>query len=178
MTAVSVFSSMELVENNEKFILFKIRGSREQLIMTGVFNGNEDYIRMTKGKEREVTIFYKDGTYYTHPYGEGRNAVYSMPADVEKIVKTAIKIVQDDWDTMLADDSGKNLFTNRRELTQNTLNIKLYNNRQREETYIYKNGFLFGKMKNAEEYIKENYKILSETKNDNDTTTLECTRKS
>ena len=62
MTAVSVFSSMELVENNEKFILFKIRGSREQLIMTGVFNGNEDYIRMTKGKEREVTHTEKGET--------------------------------------------------------------------------------------------------------------------
>lgn len=60
---VTLDETMELLENTTEFVLFKAKKSyhKDNLLRTGVLNGNEEYIRIAKGNNITYTIFYNDG---------------------------------------------------------------------------------------------------------------------
>lgn len=71
----------ELVDigvNNEVCVLFKVKeNARMDLIALGCFRGDEDMIRMTKGRQPEITLYYKDGGTMSYYFGEGGHTVLS-----------------------------------------------------------------------------------------------------
>lgn len=86
----------ELVDigiNNEACVLFKVKDSaRMDLITLGCFRGDEDMIRMTKGRQPTVTLYYKDGGTASYYFGEGGHTVLaeSGAAQREMIRECAI----------------------------------------------------------------------------------------
>ena len=84
---------VEIVSNNEACVVFKPKeGTRMDLISLGCFKGNEELIRMTKGRTPEITIFYKDGKTDSYHFGEGSTTVISgsYPQQREMIRECAI----------------------------------------------------------------------------------------
>ena len=56
---------LDIVVNNEFCVLYKVRdNARMDLISLGCFNGNEDMIRITKGRTPEITIFKNNDSLY------------------------------------------------------------------------------------------------------------------
>ncbi len=69
---------VDIAINNENCVVFNIKdGVRMDLIALGCFKGNEEMIRMTKGRTPEITIFNKDGSNYSYHFGEGSTTVIS-----------------------------------------------------------------------------------------------------
>ena len=69
---------VDIVTNNEACVVFKPKeGTRMDLISLGCFKGNEELIRMTKGRTPEITIFYEDGKTDSYHFGEGSTTVIS-----------------------------------------------------------------------------------------------------
>ncbi len=69
---------VDVVTNNEACVVFKPKnGTRMDLISLGCFKGNEELIRMTKGRTPEITIFYEDGKNSSYHFGEGSTTVIS-----------------------------------------------------------------------------------------------------
>lgn len=62
---------VEVAENNENCVLLKVKDNMKmQLINLGVFNGNEEFFRYTKGRNHTITVFKKDGSSYSWDFGE------------------------------------------------------------------------------------------------------------
>lgn len=69
---------VDIAINNENCVVFQGKeGARMDLIALGCFQGNEDMIRMTKGRSPEITLFYKDGSNQSYHFGEGSSTVLS-----------------------------------------------------------------------------------------------------
>lgn len=67
---------LDISVNNEACVLFKVKESaRMDLISLGCFRGNEEMIRMTKGRTPEITVFCKDGSIASYHFGEGSTSV-------------------------------------------------------------------------------------------------------
>lgn len=63
---------VDIIENNEKCVLLKVKDNKKlDLIKLGCFDGNEDLLRLTKGKKHTCTIFRKDNTSFSWDWGEG-----------------------------------------------------------------------------------------------------------
>lgn len=63
---------VDLTVNNDNCLVYKVKDDkRMDLISLGCFLGNEDMIRMTKGRTPEITVFYKDGSTFSYHFGEG-----------------------------------------------------------------------------------------------------------
>ena len=51
---------VEIMENNTECVVLKVRpGSRMGLISLGCFNGDEEMVRLTKGRTQTCTVFPK-----------------------------------------------------------------------------------------------------------------------
>ena len=69
---------VDIAINNENCVVFNIKdGMRMDLIALGCFKGNEEMIRMTKGRTPEITVFNKDGSDYSYHFGEGSTTIIS-----------------------------------------------------------------------------------------------------
>ena len=69
---------VDVAVNNENCVVFKIKeNALMDLISLGCFSGNEDMIRMTKGRTPDITVFNKDGSNYSYHFGEGSTTVIS-----------------------------------------------------------------------------------------------------
>lgn len=63
---------VNIVENNKNCVVLKIKDNAKlDLIRLGYFNGNEDIIRLTKGKNHTCTIIEKDSKNYNWQWGDG-----------------------------------------------------------------------------------------------------------
>lgn len=88
MSATKLVDVIEIVENNNDYILLEVIGDKKQCILTGVLNGNEEYIRVSKGKNHILTIYFKDGrNFFSYSFGEGG---YTLISDNEERRKRAI----------------------------------------------------------------------------------------
>ena len=68
---------VEVIENNDKCVLLKILCDKLELMKIGCFNGNEEYIRLTKGKDHTCTIWYKNGNSFSWEWGYSGNTLVS-----------------------------------------------------------------------------------------------------
>ena len=69
---------VDVAINNENCVVFKVKDDAVMdLIALGCFKGNEDMIRMTKGRTPEITVFNKDGSNYSYHFGEGSTTIIS-----------------------------------------------------------------------------------------------------
>ena len=69
---------VDIAVNNENCVVFKVKdNTRMDMITLGCFKGDEDMIRMTKGRTPEITIFNKDGSNYSYHFGEGSTTLIS-----------------------------------------------------------------------------------------------------
>ena len=87
MSATKLVDVIEIVENNNDYILLEVTGDRKQCILTGVLNGNEELIKVTKGKNHTLTIYFKDGKNFSYSFGESG---YTLISDNEERRKRAI----------------------------------------------------------------------------------------
>ena len=61
------------------FVLIKVKEGKEMdMIMTGLFEGNETMFRITKGSDHNCTTWYKNGNTWSWHHGIGG---YTMVAD-------------------------------------------------------------------------------------------------
>ena len=69
---------VDIAVNNEACVVFKPKkDTRMDLIALGCFRGDEEIIRMTKGRTPEITVFYQDGKSFSYHFGEGSTTVIS-----------------------------------------------------------------------------------------------------
>lgn len=86
-----------VIENNEECVLLEIKeNSRMDLIKLGCFNGNEEMIRYTKGKDHTITIFEKDKQPYSWDFGESGYTLVSKQED--KIRRLVCECIECDLD--------------------------------------------------------------------------------
>lgn len=64
--------------NHPNFVLLKVTGTKHDILATGTLSGNEEYIRLTKGKRHVLTISPKDGEPFSFVFGEGTHTVISQ----------------------------------------------------------------------------------------------------
>lgn len=51
---------VDIIENNENCVILKVKDNKNlELIKLGYFDGNEEMMRLTKGKDHTCTIFKK-----------------------------------------------------------------------------------------------------------------------
>lgn len=62
---------VEVEENNQECVILKVVGKPMDLMKLGCFNGDESYIRLTKGGNHTCTIWTKDGKHYSWWWGIG-----------------------------------------------------------------------------------------------------------
>ncbi len=71
------------------FVLLKVKENKEMdMIMTGLFEGNETMFRITKGKNHTCTTWYKNGNSWSWEYGIGG---HTLVADSVRAKWNAIK---------------------------------------------------------------------------------------
>lgn len=93
----SLVDLVTVIENNEECVLLEIKeNSRMDLIKLGCFNGNEEMIRYTKGKNHTITIFEKDKQPYSWDFGESGYTLVSKQED--KIRRLVCDCIECDLD--------------------------------------------------------------------------------
>lgn len=60
----------EVIINNNECVVLKVKeNSRMDLIALGCFDGNEEMLRLTKGRNQHCTVFSKDGKIFSWSWG-------------------------------------------------------------------------------------------------------------
>lgn len=78
---------VDIAVNNENCVLFKVKDNVVMdMIALGCFKGDEDMIRMTKGRTPEITVFKKDGSNYSYHFGEGSTTVISDNMALQRLM--------------------------------------------------------------------------------------------
>lgn len=62
---------VEIEENNAECVILKVVGTPLEMMKLGCFNGDEEYIRLTKGGNHTCTIWTKSGSHYSWWWGIG-----------------------------------------------------------------------------------------------------------
>lgn len=69
---------VEIMEDNTECVVLKVRpGSRMGLIGLGCFNGDEEMVRLTKGRTQTCTVFPEGGRPYSWEWGDGGSTLVS-----------------------------------------------------------------------------------------------------
>ena len=79
--------------NEPTFVLVKVKEGKEMdMIMTGLFEGNETMFRVTKGGNHNCTTWYKDGRNWSWHHGFGgcicvTDSVWDKWRAIESMIK-------------------------------------------------------------------------------------------
>lgn len=94
---------VEIEENNEECVILKVKDNVAlDLIKLGYFDGNEEYIRLTKGKDHNCTIFKKDGTHTDWYWG---SSGYTLVSDkTSKKGKLIEECITEDFDIYIGEN--------------------------------------------------------------------------
>lgn len=66
-----LFELVTLVSNTEEAVVLKVKPNcRTDLICLGCFNGDEDLLRLTKGKNMTCTVWTKSGDHFSWYWGD------------------------------------------------------------------------------------------------------------
>lgn len=91
-----------ILDNNENCVNLKVKpNKREELIRLGYFNGNEDIIRLTKGKNHTCTIIYKDLT--TKSWDWGSSGYTLVSNETSKAGRLIEECITEDFDIYIGD---------------------------------------------------------------------------
>ena len=68
---MTIKEMMVIVENNSECVLlgFKPNITRMDKILSGIFTGDEDFIRVTYGRDHEMTVYKIDGKHWGISWG-------------------------------------------------------------------------------------------------------------
>ena len=133
MAQTKLVDLIEIEENNNNFILLKVIGSSEDLIKTGVFNGNESMFRVNKDENtRNITFFYKDGKFTSINHGSSTTCI-SKGLELQRDM--LLQTIQEDLDTNVSTKKQQNLPQKKKDLKGKILKFTVYDN-----TCVHKNG--------------------------------------
>lgn len=91
-----------ILDNNENCVNLKVKpNKREELIRLGYFNGNEDIIRLTKGKNHTCTIIYNDLT--TKSWDWGSSGYTLVSNETSKAGRLIEECITEDFDIYIGD---------------------------------------------------------------------------
>lgn len=92
---MTIRGMLEVTANNSQCVLleFKENVTARDKIMTGLLDGDETMIRVTKGPDQYYTIFRKDGTHFTWHYGWSgftlvSDRTHELRRQIEEIIRT------------------------------------------------------------------------------------------
>ena len=93
---------VEIEDNNMECVILKVKDNvKMDLIKLGCFDGDEEYIRLTKGKDHTCTIFKKDGTHTDWYWGRSG---YTLVSDkTSKKGKMIEECITEDFDIYIGD---------------------------------------------------------------------------
>lgn len=93
---------VEIEDNNMECVILKVKDNvKLDLIKLGCFDGDEEYIRLTKGEDHTCTIFKKDGTNFDWHWGRGG---YTLVSDkTSKKGKMIEECITEDFDIYIGD---------------------------------------------------------------------------
>lgn len=157
---------VELVANNIDCAILKVRPDTEMgMISLGYFDGTETLLRLTKGKQKTCTIFYKNGNHFSWEWGNIRSTL------VSDSIKKAGRLIEE----CLSMDFDINMT----ERIEETLYITDYNSsigKKQNFSIVYKDwnspvtllrtGIYLTTFKNYEEAENYLYKILEDIDNE------------
>lgn len=94
---------VDIVDNNMECVVLKVKDDAQmELIKLGYFAGNEDIIRLTKGKNHTCSVFYKDGKNFSWEWGSsGYTLVSEMMSKKGKLIEECIT---EDFDIYIGDN--------------------------------------------------------------------------
>lgn len=100
--------------NNEVCVILKIKPDKKiKLLELGCFDGNEEYLRLTKGDDHTCTVIKKDGKSFSWDWGKNG---FTLVSEKTKMLGHLIQdCITEDFDIYM----GSN-----KELVNKTLNIK------------------------------------------------------
>lgn len=87
-----------IVDNSECVVLQVKENQKMNLISLGCFSGDEDLLRLTKGKTQTCTVFSKDGKQYSWHWGIGGHTLVSDATEkkgrmIERCIEQDFKIL-------------------------------------------------------------------------------------
>lgn len=95
---------VNIEENNLECVILKVKDNAKlDLIKLGCFDGDEEYLRLTKGEDHTCTIFKKNGTNFNWHWGTNG---YTLVSDkTSKMGKLIEECITEDFDIYI----GKNI---------------------------------------------------------------------
>lgn len=99
---------VKISENNRECVVLEVTGSMMDLIKLGCFNGDEKYIRLTKGGNHTCTIWTSDGKHYSWWWGIGGCTIVSEQTSKKgRLIKECI---MEDLEICIEGDIDKTLY--------------------------------------------------------------------
>lgn len=97
---------VDIVENNENCVILQVKDNKRlELIKLGCFDGNEELMRLTKGKNHTCTVFPKSGNPFSWKWGEsGYTLVSDCLSTMGKLIEACIT---EDFDIYIGEDKNK-----------------------------------------------------------------------
>ena len=94
---------VNIIDNNMDCVVLKVKDNMQiELIKLGYFSGDEDIIRLTKGKNHTCSVFYKYGTNFSWEWG---SRGYTLVSDlVSKKGKMIEECITEDFDIYIGDN--------------------------------------------------------------------------
>jgi len=91
-----LYELVELQENNSACVILKVKENvKLDLISLGYFNGDEEYLRLTKGDKHTCTVFKQDGKHYSWYWGRSGYTVVSD--EMKKRGQIIQRCIEDDF---------------------------------------------------------------------------------
>lgn len=97
---------VDIIENNEDCVILKVKDNKIlDLIKLGCFDGNEELIRLTKGKNHTCTIFKTNESSFSWEWGmSGYTLVTDKVSAMGKLIESCIT---EDFDIYIGEDKNK-----------------------------------------------------------------------
>lgn len=156
---------VNIEENSKECVLLKVKDNvKMDLIKLGCFDGNEEYIRLTKGKNHTCTVFKREGDSFNewHWGTDGYTLVSPKLDDQRKLIEGCIT---DDFDIYIGDNLNninKTLFVRSLEDVKDVehfVKFMYWNKDKKEDICVHKDEEYYRHFSNIEE-AKKHFKDL------------------
>lgn len=97
---------VDIIENNEECVILQVKENKKiDLIKLGCFDGNEELMRLTKGKNHTCTIFKTNDKPFSWEWGEsGYTLVSEKTTTMGKLIEECIT---EDFDIYIGENKNK-----------------------------------------------------------------------
>lgn len=133
---------VEIKENNEMCVVLKVKeNSKIDLISLGSLDGNEEFIRYTKGKDHIITIFTEKGETYSWDFGQSGHTLISKKTKMQQ--ELIVKCIEQELD-IYCGGNRELIEKNLKDFNKSTIKHKVSISHDKERTGIniavYKDG--------------------------------------